>query len=58
MNENKDIISEQEKQLFVTRAIVELLLEHKFALSLGAIGLISFGLLGTILDDKYNKGVN
>lgn len=58
MNENKDVISEQEKQLLMTRAIVELLLEHKFALSLGAIGLISCGLLGTILDDKYKKGVN
>lgn len=37
-------------------AIIELLLEHKFALSFGPIGLISFGLLGKILDDKYNKG--
>ena len=50
VNNNDDLV--------FTRGVIEIILEHRFAVAFGIAGLFTFACLGSLIDDKNKKGVN
>ena len=54
-----DIQEFNNDDLVFTRVVIEIILEHRFAVAFGIAGLFTFACVGSLIDDKMknNKGV-
>lgn len=50
-----DIQEFNNDELVFTRGVIEIILEHRFAVAFGITGLFTFACIGSLIDDKMKN---